>query len=155
VELRRALLLFAIVLGLAAIASSIARPPERESADVTDPPTTDSRTPAMRGDATTPSATPIPGTPSAGATTIRFRTGGRRQLRRLEQGRPATVLVAIDTSGQVEIPSLGLTQPAEPLTPAHFDILVTAPGVHEIVLHPASAGAPSATVGTLRIVPRR
>ena len=58
----------------------------------------------------------------------------------------------MDAPGQVEIPSLGLTQPAEPVTPARFDLLVPQTGRHPIVMRPADAAAPEAPIGTLKIV---
>jgi hypothetical protein len=148
VELRRALLLFAIVLGLAALASSIARPPERREGDAVQ-----QREPSARADerATIPSATPRPGTPAAMPTTLRFAARGVPRTRRLEQGRPAAVVVAVREPAEVGIPSLGLTQPAEPLTPARFDVLVPDAGRHRIVRRPASGG-PTAVAGTLAIV---
>jgi hypothetical protein len=147
-DLRRALLLFAIVLGLAAIASSITRPSDGGGDD-----TNADRATETTGDSSDPpAATPSPGTPPVDPTTIRFSSSGKRELRKLEPGRPATVLVTVDVPGQVEIPSLGLTQPAEPVTPARFDLLVPQAGSHRIVLRPADAEAGEAPIGTLEVV---
>jgi hypothetical protein len=148
--------MFAIVLGLAAIASSIARPPDDEDrrAGQADRGGDAART-GGDGTGTGPSAAPRPGTPSPAPATVRFRAGAKRQIRELEQGRPATLVVAVETPSQVDIPSLGLTQPAEPLTPARFDVLAGETGAHRIVLRPAASDAIASTVGTLRVVPRR
>ncbi len=138
------------MLGLAAIVSSIARPPERDNGESV---STSDDAAQVETDTTTPGAAPQPGPESAELTTIRFRASAKPQQRKLEQGRPATVLVDVETPGQVDIPTLGLTQPAEPLTPARFDVLVSEPGKHRIVLQPASSNALSSTIGTLTIRP--
>ena len=145
-ELRRALLLFAIVLGLAAIASTIARPPDRGGDETTD--TAASAPPAK----TEPSAT-SPGAKTPQPTTIEFRNSAKPQTHKLEQGQPATVLVDVETPGQVDIPSLGLTDTGEPLTPAMFEILELEPGSHAIMVQPAASETLPSKVGTLKIVP--
>lgn len=144
-ELRRALLLFAIVLGLAAIASTIARPPERGDR-TTD---TAANAPPARSE---PSAS-SPGARTPQPTTIEFRTSAKPQTHELEQGQPATVLVEVETPGQVDIPSLGLTDTGEPLTPAMFEILATEPGSHPIMVQPAASETLPSKVGTLKVVP--
>lgn len=131
------------MLGLAAIASSITRPSDRDADDATV---------TTSGDEARPSATPSPGAAPLDPTTIRFASGGGRESRKLERGRPATVLVKVDAPGQVEIPSLGLTQPAEPVTPARFDVLVPQAGNHKILVRPADGGALEASIGTLKVV---
>jgi hypothetical protein len=141
-ELRRALLLFAIVLGLAAIASTIARPPDRGGDDTTD----------TAASAPPPSAT-SPGAKTPQPTTIEFRSAAKPQTLELELGQPATVLVDVETPGQVDIPSLGLTDTGEPLTPAMFEILATEPGSHPIMVQPAASETLPSKVGTLKIVP--
>jgi hypothetical protein len=144
VELRRAILLFAIVLGVAAIVSSIARPPERGGDNADDG--------AAKSAKQAPSATKPDGkTPQP--TTIEFRTGAKPQTRKLEVGQPATVLVDVETPGQIDIPSLGLTEPAEPLTPAMFEVLATSKGSHPIMAQPAASETLPTKVGTLKVVP--
>jgi hypothetical protein len=147
-DLRRALLLFAIVLGLAAIASSITRP----SDDGGDGTTTDGATETRGESGIQPAATSAPGTPPVDPATIRFSAGAKRKVQKLEQGRPATVVVTVKVPAQVEIPSLGLTQPAEPVTPARFDLLVSEAGSHRIVLRPADADSDVSQIGTLKVV---
>jgi hypothetical protein len=120
VHLRRALLLFAIVLGLAAIAASLSRPPEEsgERAERAAPPPTEREE--------TPTVSPGTVTTSGPAVELVF-AADREQVRRLDVGQPATVLVEVDEPGLVEIPQLGLSAPAEPLTPARFDVRITDP----------------------------
>jgi hypothetical protein len=104
------------------------------------------------GATTTPSATATSrGSPRH--TTIEFRDPAKPQTLKIEVDQPATVLVDVEAPGQVEIPSLGLTASADPLTPATFEILATEAGSHGIVVQPAAAGARPAKVGTLRVVP--
>jgi hypothetical protein len=130
---------------LAAIASTIARPPDRGGDESTD--TTASAPPQSAPSATSPGAkTPQP-------TTIEFRSGAKPETHKLEQGQPATVLVDVETPGQVDIPSLGLTDAGEPLTPAMFEILETEPGNHPIMVQPAASETLPSKIGTLKIVP--
>jgi hypothetical protein len=133
VHLRRALLLFAIVLGLAAIAASISRP-----ANVDDEPPPAETTP-------TPSVTAGPG--RGEPQTISFNAGDPR-ARALEAGRAASVTVAVEAPGMVEIPALGVSAAAEPLTPARFDVLSPRSGRYKITFVPA-AGDEARTAGTL------
>ena len=134
-HLRRALLLFAIVLGLAALAAGVAQP----------------RDDARRGD---PSAVPAPtATPGARAPAtpeVELSVAGTNRTRRLELGRSATVIVKVSEPGEVSIPGLGLVAPAEPLTPARFDVLAGRPGRHRVAFRPAGGGDPR-TVGDLLV----
>jgi hypothetical protein len=145
VHLRRALLLFAIVLGLAAIAASVSRPGDNASERATPgpvaPPTETERTPTVS-----------PGTADTGdpRAQVTFDDAGREPTRRVPAGQATTVLVEVDEPGQVEIPDLGLSAPGEPLTPARFEIFAAEPGTHE-VLFTAAAADESDEVGTLAI----
>lgn len=141
VELRRALLLFATVLILAALVSTIANPPQRggEETVATTP------APAPSASSGSTATTPVP-------LTVTFPAGGRALSREIEQGQAAAVLVEVAAAAEVAIPSLGLTGTAEPLTPARFDVLVDQPGEHEIIVSPASGSPPSVPAGTLRVV---
>ena len=136
-HLRRALLLFAIVLGLAAVAASFSRSgdeaPESPPAAAPEQPTVS------------------PGPSAERAATLRF-NGARDQTRRLEVGRPATVEVAVGEPGLVEIPLLGLSSPAGPLTPARFDVLPSEARRYPIVFTPA-AGDEQVPAGTLVVTP--
>jgi hypothetical protein len=132
-HLRRALLLFAIVLGVAAIAASLAPPPDREGA------------PARTETEAAPPAQPREdGARPAGGEAVRLdfdATASRPVERRVERGRHVIVTVSAREPGEVRIASLGRTDFASPRTPAVFDLLLTAPGRHEITFIPP-AGAP-------------
>ena len=138
-ELRRALLLFAIVLGLAAIVTAVSRPPERAQRDE------EAATPSERPD---PTARPAPDRHTAAS--ISF-SAAKPRTERLDAGRPATVTVKVSVPGQVELPSLGLSATAEPLTPARFEVLENGPGRHAVRFTPARGGE-ARNAGTLRIV---
>jgi hypothetical protein len=141
VHLRRAVLLFAIVLGLAAFAASVSRTgnDSRDSERAATPP-------AEQGEPTV-----SPGNAGQPTETLRFEAE-REQVRRLEEGRAATLLVSVDEPGQVEIPLLGLAAPAEPLTPARFDVFGSEAGRYPIVFVAASDDEPL-PAGTLDVTP--
>jgi hypothetical protein len=125
VHLRRALLLFAIVLGLAAIAASVSRSPE-ESNDNASQPAVPSETGEAPSPTVGPGNAPAPPDGDSGVRELVFEAD-RDQTRRLATGQPATVFVEVDEAGLVEIADLGLSAPAEPLTPARFEILTRDP----------------------------
>jgi hypothetical protein len=138
VHLRRALLLFAIVLGMAALVASLSGPIEQ------------------RRDTTTAQEPPEPGPPVAepgpaaeAAKPLSF-DAPEGQSKRLPAGRATTVLVSVAEPGDVSIPGLGLTEPADPDTPASFDVLVSSPGAYKLTFMPAS-GAASEPAGKLVI----
>lgn len=140
-HLRRALLLFAIVLGLAALAAAVSRP-----ADVDDEPAP-----------TTPKAAE-PATPSVSAgddalppTALAFDASEPRS-RKLEEGRAATVTVDVGSPGMVSIPELGLTAVADPLTPARFEVLPRDEGRYLIDFTPAGEQV-AESAGTLVVKP--
>jgi hypothetical protein len=134
---------------VAAIVSSIARPPERGGDSASE---SSGGKPAGTETAPNASATQ-PGTRTPQPKTVQFRSGAKPPTRTLEVGQPATVLIDVETASQVAIPSLGLTDTAEPLTPAMFEVLVTAKGRHAIVAQPAGSDSPPAKVGVLKVVP--
>jgi hypothetical protein len=127
VHLRRAVLLFAIVLGLAAVAASVSRPGGDSREQTAVPPPT-------QGEPTI-----APGTASGPPLTLHF-NARRKQVRRLEVGQAATLRVSVDEPGQVEIPLLGLVSAAGPVTPARFDIFASEEGRYPIGFTPASGG---------------
>lgn len=135
------------MLGLAAIAGSVANPPERAARDGAATTETQPDTTAEPPPATVPAA--------AEPTVVRFPAAPRPQARTVATGTPAQVVVEVGSPAVVEIPSLGLTEAAEPLTPATFDVLVYEPGSHEIRLLPADRDERPSTAGTLTVVPRR
>ena len=128
---------------MAAIASAIARTPDRDSDRAAESSATTTGPSA-------PAAEPPPEPPQP--TTIEFRPAAKPQTHKLQVGQPATVLVDVETPGQVDIPSLGLTRPAEPLTPAVFELLITEAGSHPITIQPAAPETLPSKVGTLEVV---
>jgi len=117
-ELRRALLLFAIVLGLAAVVASLSSSGDRR----------DDREP-------TPAAPTARPEPAAGRRLrVQFDAGAAPATRRVPAGRAATVVVESSRAGTIELQGLGLTAPVEPLTPASFEVLATRPARHEVRL---------------------
>jgi hypothetical protein len=144
VEIRRAILLFAIVLGLAALVTSFTRPAEQE--EEPDSRAAEPREPSSRDergtDRTAGSAT--------GAVALRFEAGADPRLRTLKTGRAASLVVDVLAPGQVAIENLGLDGSALPSSPARFDVLIDDPGRHAISFTPAN-GADGRTIGVLRV----
>src|SRR3954468_7056271 len=134
-HLRRALLLFAVVLGLAALAASLSRPSRRSD----------------QSDATTTSVLPelAPNPPARGPVALRFAEGGKRERASLRSGRAAVVTVRVREAGQAQLDGVGLSAAAEPLPPARFDVLAGSPGRHDVRFLP-SAGEPH-VIGVLRV----
>jgi hypothetical protein len=135
VHVRRALLLFAIVLGLAAIAASLSREPD-EGAEAPPPPA-----------ASDPTVSPGTATPPRERVELVFEAE-RDQTRRLDAGSAASLLVEVGEAGLVEIPELGLSGPADELTPARFEVLPRDPERLEISFTPVDDDATS-PAGTL------
>lgn len=129
-ELRRALLLFAIVLGLAAIAASVSRPPVEDQTD-----TATEAPPRGR-------STPGPGSASDPGPTaeIAFEADLQSETRTVPARRAATVTITAYEPGQVEIERLGLTAPVEPTAPARFDLLTEAPEKYAVTFTPVETG---------------
>jgi hypothetical protein len=145
VHLRRALLLFAIVLGMAALVASLSRPIDQRRDRTT------SETPAPAGPPTAtpgPAAGPEPGLPE----TISFQAS-ERESRKLPAGEAATVEVAVTQPGSVDIPDMGLSSAADPVTPARFDVLATRPGRYRLVFTPARGEQPE-PAGSLVVTSR-
>jgi hypothetical protein len=136
VHLRRALLLFAIVLGLAAVAASVSRP-----RDTNPPPTTKpERTQTVERSEAQGEAGP-------GSVDVTFVVDHAR-AHRIRAGQAATVVVEVPEAGQVSIDGLGMTATAEPDTPASLDVLTSAPGRYPVTFTPAGSSE-SLSAGTL------
>ncbi len=131
-HLRRALLLFAIVLGTAALVASLSRPVEER------------REPERRAEPGPPTAAPTPVARPEQPVTF---DAARDESRRMRAGEAATLEVAVTEPGNVEIPELGLSAPAAPLTPARFEVLPAEPGAYEIVF--TAAGDETEPAGRL------
>jgi hypothetical protein len=149
VHVRRALLLFAIVLGLAALAASLSRSREEDPLRPREQATT-----STSEEKAAPRAAPREdSTDVAESTETVEMNAAEDETSRLEAGRSASVEVAVAEPGQVTIPQLGLTAAADPLTPARFDVLVTSPGRYAIDFTP-SAGDETRSAGTLVVTPQ-
>jgi len=146
VELRRAILLFAIVLGMAAVVTAVSRPPVEEGREPSRPPPTTSTTPATTTPAT-PSAEPRP---SGAPVEIALEADLRSETRLLPAGRAAVLTVVAYEPGQVEIPELGLNRFAEPAAPARFDLFVERPDRYAVRFIPTDTGK-SRRVGVLEV----
>jgi hypothetical protein len=139
VHLRRALLLFAIVLGVAALAASFSRTEDDGGDEAATSPPAQQTSPEVN-----------PGSGGADAVELRF-DASKPRTRRLEAGVPATVFVEVEEAGFVEIDGLGLSGPAQPLTPARFDVLTSDAERFPIVYTPAGERE-SRSAGTLAVV---
>jgi hypothetical protein len=125
-------LLFAIVLGLTAVASSVAPPRD-----------TGRSAPAV----TTP-APPPPLAPATPPLALGFAyPAARPRTTTVTRNSHAVIAVHTGKPGQAAIPRLGLTDDAEPGTPASFDVLFDTPGRYDVIFRP-SDGEPS-RVGTV------
>jgi hypothetical protein len=113
---------------MAALVASLSRPIDDRRRDAP-------RTEPAGGDAT---VTPRPTPPGAGERprTVAFEAP-ERESRKLSAGEAATIEVAVPEPGNVEIPDMGLTAAADPVTPARFDVLATRPGRYRLVFTPA------------------
>jgi hypothetical protein len=140
VHVRRALLLFAIVLGVAALAAAVSQP--RQETREAQP-----REPGH------PTAAPARPSDRSGLVPARIEFSARAKPRtkRLEAGRSATVTVQVTEPGEATIEGLGLVAAAEPLTPARFEVLERRPARHRVQFTPAGSDE-ATTVGTLAIV---
>lgn len=130
-------MLFAIVLGMAALAASLSRPvadQARERAEQRAEPK--QPRPKQPGP---PTAAPIPS--SAPRPPLTF-DAAADESRRVRAGEAATLEVTVDEPGSVEIPELGLNTTADPLTTARFEVLPSVPGDYEIVFTPAAGREP-------------
>ena len=135
VHIRRALLLFAIVLGMAGLAASLSRPPQERSS--TQPQRPPAQAPA------TVRASP----PDSSPMLVSF-DALTDERRRLPVDTAATIEVSVDQAGSVELPELALTASADPHTPARFDLFATRTGSYDILFTPAQ-GDESRPAGTL------
>ena len=127
-HLRRALLLFALVLGLTALATAVS--PSRETTSTSDPtPTAGAR------------ALPRALSFDADATEPASRT--------VRAGDHVVVSVSSEEGGIVTIPRLGRIASVAPATPARFDLLAPAAGRYDLLLSPSGGGSEARRAGTL------
>jgi hypothetical protein len=121
---------------MAALVASLSRPVEERRDDSAQREPRDTQPP-------TASPTPAPGLPEALSV-----DAAENETMRLRAGRAATVEVAVGEPGSVEIPGMGLTATADPVTPARFDVLASRPGRYELLFTPAG-DSPSEPAGSL------
>jgi hypothetical protein len=136
---RRLLVLFAVLLGLTALVTSLApRPTVRP--DRADPA------------ATTPAPTPSPGASGQASRrierTISADAGRPRARVRARAGDVLSLTVRGDVLDGVQIPALGKLEPIEPGSPARFEMLLDTPGEYRVSLLDAKRA-----VGTIEVAP--
>ena len=125
-QIRRVLLLFALVLGLSAVVASLAPPPE----DAND---------QQRGTDTTVAATPPSTGPAMRRMPVRIAVRGPkapRVTRRVREGSSFALEVPVREPGTVVLDGLGLNQTADPHTPAQFYLLASPPGRYAVAFVP-------------------
>jgi hypothetical protein len=127
------LLLFAIVLGMAALVASLSRPPEQRT---------------DREPREAPGPTTATEAPAANPQKPLSFDAAADETRRAPAGRAATLEVSVDEPGSIEIPRLGVSATADPLTPARFEVFPTRSGDYAILFTPAR-GDESRPAGTL------
>jgi hypothetical protein len=120
------LLLFAIVLGMAALAASLSQPVDERKNDL---PPRQAREPGP------PTGAPQPA--SVGPSTLSL-DAAENDAVRLPAGEAATLEVSVEEPGSIEIPELGLSATADVLTPARFDVLAMEPGRYDLTFTPAA-----------------
>jgi hypothetical protein len=125
VQIRRVLLLFALVLGLSALVASIAPPPDDRD-EAADRPATVVEPP--------PATAPEPVAPPVKVSAKD--TGGPVPTRHVSVGAGFTLQVSVPAAGDVVLEGLGLRQSADQLTPARFDLVAERRGRFPVVFHP-------------------
>jgi hypothetical protein len=103
--------------------------------------------PPKAQEAPSPSVSAGDAAPTSGVRELVF-DADRDQTRRLDAGQPAFVFVEVDEPGLVEIADLGVSAPADPLTPARFDVLTSNPDRYDITFTAAGDDIPG-SAGTL------
>jgi len=130
VHVRRALLLFAIVLGFAALAAAISQAPRRTGAN------------------RAPIAAPLPEAEVRPPVRLELSARGRPRSLRLAAGNAATLTVSVPEPGQVELQDPALTSPAEPSTPASFPLLIDRPARYPVLFTAVDSDEPR-RIGTV------
>jgi hypothetical protein len=134
VHIRRAIILFALVLGLTALAAAVS--PTRDTGEAP--------------------AGPAPPPPAARSATrelvFQARASGAPGVRTARPGEHLAVSVAAADGGLVTIPRLGRTATVAPDAPARFDLLAPAPGRYDLLFAASSIDEPR-RVGTIVVRP--
>jgi hypothetical protein len=131
--LRRAILLFALVLGLTALAAAVS--PSRD----------DSR--GGGGNATLAPAPPA-SPPTQIVLDARRSPGRAPPVLRAKENEQVIVVVRASEGGLATIPRLGRTASVSAAAAARFDLLGPAPGRYDVTFEPAGSGEPR-RIGTL------
>jgi hypothetical protein len=122
VQIRRVLLLFALVLGLSALVAALAPAPEEEESQPAEPTTVEAGAPQ-------PFLKP--------GLELRVRGPGAPLVtRRVDPGSSFSLTVSAREPGDVILEGLGLRQTADPLSPAHFELLASPRGNHAVTFVP-------------------
>jgi hypothetical protein len=137
-HLRRALLLFAIVLGLSAIVASVSRTDRGKHG-------------AGAGHAEAPQALPQQG--FARPVRVTFSSSDHNRVRRVPVRHAVEATITARRAGLGAIGRLNVSGPTEPNTPARFEIFQTRPGRFPVSFTPAGT-SDSKRLGTLVVVPR-
>jgi hypothetical protein len=132
VHLRRAILLFALVLGLTAVAAAVS--PSRDEEPGPPPPPSTS----------TPAASVLPR-----EVELEALESGRPEVVRARQGERLVVLVTSAQGGIVRIPKLGRTDSVSTSAPARFDLLAPPPGRYDVLLELSAGPSEPRRIGTL------
>ena len=122
---RRALLLFALVLGLTAVAAAVS--------------------PSQESSAPAESTAPSPVEP---ARMVAFEVGPRAVARTVRVGERVIVTVQSGDGGYVRIPRLGRSAYATPAAPVRFSLLAPAAGRYDVTFEETSSAEPT-RIGTL------
>jgi hypothetical protein len=134
VHLRRALLLFTLVLGLTALAAAIS--PSRDGGDAVAP----------------PAAVARPSRPPFRDVVFEMRPSGKATERRADVGEHLVVSVSSPEGGVATVPKLGLTASVALDAPARFDLLAPSPGRYDVFFAESALDEPQ-RVGTLVTAP--
>jgi hypothetical protein len=129
--LRRAILLFALVLGLTALAAAVSPSSKSGSA----------------GPTPAPGTRPAPVLPRTVA--FQSRESGLPQIRRALTGEHLLLTVSSSEGGLVTIPRLGRTDSVTPAAPARFDLLGPQAGRYDVLLQLGGGPSEPRRVGTL------
>jgi hypothetical protein len=115
VQLRRILLLFALVLGLSAVVAALVPPPEPRREESSEPPAL--RTPSVSPGNVSRTRNLRFTVPAADAS-----AGPPLQTAVVTAGSSVNIEVSVPEPGEVELEGLGLREPADAVTPARFEL---------------------------------
>jgi hypothetical protein len=134
VHLRRALLLFALVLGLTALAATIAPAPRNRQDTTPQAQQPASTAPVDAGERELSFQFPLP-------------AKGGPPARRVTPDEHVLVVVAVDAPGQVQIPALGRTVSVTATSPGQLDVLAPPVGRYDVLF--TNTAGESTRVGTI------